>query len=108
MKDEHTKGPWEAHTRFGRYFVSVKIPCGNWPFTSIAQNIGGAGSKEANAQLIAASPELLDACQYALGCLQAWQLINTKPNSKIVIDTGVEKIKSAIAKAKGQTSERHS
>ena len=60
---KHTPGPWSAHKTyiFDEYGNKVAVACP-------AENIGQGNPKD-NAILIAASPELLSACQSALDLL---------------------------------------
>ena len=73
---KHTPGPWKVERR------SVLIPIAPYEW---AEAYGGT---EANARLIAAAPELLEACKVALG----------------IIGFGAEhdQISAAIAKATGE------
>lgn len=72
----HTPGPWSIRVdpSFG---IDVEAPAGRGLFYVIASNVGGRTKKDssgkwtdrsehkANAHLIAAAPELLEACQQA-------------------------------------------
>jgi len=56
---------------------------------------------EANASLIAASPELLDACLFALECTNGGDFTMNGPHGLRRVFIG-DILKTAIAKAKGQ------
>lgn len=56
---KHTKGPWALNSRnFGEYFDLVT----NEPTPTFISKI--SGQNEANAQLIAAAPEMLELLEY--------------------------------------------
>lgn len=110
-KTTHTLGPWntdggthittqEEHPRSTypdkKAKIAEVIPA-NYKFDSISgRTIGGTwdAETEANAQLIAAAPELLDACKRAL------EILNTIEN--IPVSDGVNMCRQAIAKATGE------
>jgi hypothetical protein len=81
----HTPGPWsvfKAATENGEFSINATGPY-------IAETIGGIAEEEANANLIAAAPDLLEALQ---SVVNAWE----EP------DLGweaAEKVHAAIAKA---------
>lgn len=58
-----------------------------------------AGENEANANLIAAAPELLEACKYAQTYLESPE--GEAPNGARLIST-IEKLQQIIAKAEGR------
>jgi hypothetical protein len=64
MSEQHTPGPWNALKKRGRGFV-VDVPCGGFEFGyRVAEvHVGEKPDSEivANAHLIAAAPELLEA-----------------------------------------------
>lgn len=87
----HTPGPW-AHWK-------VTIPFLGWEILDSTKNRCGVArltavrpEDEANARLIAAAPELLEACQFALECCQS---LPGKSNHPLAV-----KCRAAIAKAK--------
>lgn len=91
MKKEHTPGPWEVTRRPGRMYVSdangynVMAGLSTSPLTM--------AELEANARLISAAPELLDALTDLVGgCGKEGDLFN---------GAAMEKASAAIAKATG-------
>lgn len=68
MNAQHTSGPWEAR----RYAIYAPIPEGGGTIFMVAliRDVPSysycTGEKEANARLIAAAPDLLEACEKAL------------------------------------------
>lgn len=126
MKTQHTPGPWEiARCKRGNlgdklsemqpYIAIQSIAVnGNGPDATICYvegqdgfKFGGAGiiqqkvNNEANARLIAAAPELLEALEELVTdgeCYCADYVANKKP-------CGFCQARAAIAKAKGGTSE---
>lgn len=106
---EHTPGPWEADCcdvtgarppgDSGVRFWSV-VGKGDYRGSVCnvhsAEHIGGItiAERDANARLIAAAPDLLEACYIGLGVALAFEEESDRSAS--------EKIRAAIAKAKGQ------
>lgn len=95
MNTKHTPGPWSLHKRgpAERYEVQHGIPGNGSP---ICVTFCGS-QQEANARLIAAAPELLDALKKtraALLCADA---------AGIPVDEELAQLDAAIAKATGET-----
>ena len=92
---KHTAGPWiirdidEIDPLYLYKTVSDTME-GSGMGIAIVTNLTGGETNEANAALIAAAPELLEACKYALDALTA------QPNAE---DIGMYQIQAAIAKA---------
>lgn len=91
---KHTKGPWEVY-----YYKPGHAP---WVRTHLGEHVTSVDSDitddlEANARLIAAAPELLEACRE----VAAGQLDNDPPERFIARMREV--CRAAIAKAKGQS-----
>ena len=85
---KHTSGPWETSNRFDIYSESgyfIGCTCGNLTLPKSVELID-----EANAKLIAAAPELLEACKEALYQLQGMD------SACVMI------LKDAIKKAEGE------
>lgn len=89
-KPKHTPGPWQAHDNDGTgtlpCVLSEKVNCGGNFYVAQCPN-----GNFADARLIAAAPELLEACKFALA--QAG-LSPDSPTAAI--------LKAAIAKAEGK------
>ena len=89
---EHTPGPWVQN--------SLMVSEANQPI-NVGRDICHCGmgmrrdpfESEANARLIAASPDLLAACEFALECLVDWDRENGEAG---------DMLRTAIAKAKGE------
>ena len=65
-ESKHTPGPWEVHKMTSTYQIPI------WAESKWIGNIDAgidADIAEANARLIAAAPELLEACKEAFGVL---------------------------------------
>jgi hypothetical protein len=111
---KHTPGPWE----YDRMLLPQRAKdrrCGfvvNGPDTKeelptrvcdmrVPAGIDGFGEGEANARLIAAAPELLEACEAMLKCSPMQQ---GERNGAIMgmISGAIDKAREAIAKAKGE------
>ncbi len=61
---KHTKGPWGIHTSCGNLEIH---PIGDEDGVEIIADIESDGEEQqANAHLIAAAPELLEACKYVV------------------------------------------
>ena len=81
---EHTPGPWHVW-QAGKHVV---IKAGSLIIGSVRRAIVG-GEQQANAHLIAAAPELLEALKFVIrGVPDTWE--------------GVQKARAAIAKATGE------
>ena len=96
----HTPGPWKfvKHSNYSHYFGRVKTlqEGRNYPGVALVEHNGRTISKEeveANANLIAAAPELLEALE------EMYEKCNISP------DDAPHRVKAraAIAKAKGNS-----
>jgi hypothetical protein len=92
---QHTPGPWSTDGRFivaSPVFKKAQPGC---PFIAdclISERVRTSGTTAGNAQLIAAAPDLLEACEaaiYHLELMQDCRHLNAQ-------------LKSAITKAKGK------
>ena len=95
---KHTPGPWETGCLMSK--VQVNPPGWNQPMfiadCDVAWGPATEDEKCANAQLIAAAPELLDALTDLVGgCGKEGDLFN---------GAAMEKARSAIAKAEGRAT----
>jgi hypothetical protein len=94
----HTPGPWSASINSKPLYTSAEIygpPNGFGMVASIHASVGSDGEKLANARLIAAAPELLDALKEALANLEYLGLRDNK------LPGMMQRINCAIAKAEG-------
>jgi hypothetical protein len=95
MSTKHTPGPWRAHysKRFENYsiFGGGKSTDAHW--ICITKCESTPRDHEANARLIAAAPELLEAAQVALNYIE-----NTESELGITLRSG-DMLRAAIAKA---------
>lgn len=94
---KHTPGPWKVVEQTDPPIVSAITPRGELDIADVIAQ-ADQDEDEANARLIAASPELLQACCVALadleGYLAEWE---TDP----ALET-VQELRAVIAKATGQ------
>ena len=97
---KHTPGPWEIRTYDHLKSFELRSPKHSWPIAYI-RKLAGRGpdsipktSQQANAHLISAAPELLEALSTILKFLEsdAWN-----PRPSIIL------AKKAISKAEGKT-----
>lgn len=93
MTIPHTPGPWKNKT-FGE--VKAKDDA----FTVAQCMMGNLGEREANANLIAAAPELLEALKYAREEI-ALRVVEDG-GTKYSIQKACAKLDAAIAKAEGR------
>jgi len=94
-----TSGPWHAHfddraDEWTARLPRVKGAAGQVFMCEIA---GPDDSREANAHLIAAAPELYEACRIAL---EYWH--SDHPNDTVAGEEARAKIEAALAKAEGR------
>ena len=94
---KHTKGPWMRSIAGPKHPIHIYAPLSKG---AIVAEIGSHDNyNEANAQLIAAAPELLEALEIAVAIIYAVIKLHGEPHKK-----GKEefiKIVSTIKKAKG-------
>ena len=89
---KHTPGPWELDTTFGRQ--GLIQPVGrDYPVAAVTGYYTNAGQTEANARLIAAAPEMLEALR---DCREALRSIDATCELRVV--------NAAIAKATGEAA----
>lgn len=100
MKTTHTPGPWHVidHALPGINYEDRMIvdDCGNR--IALVRGDGVAASiREANARIIAAAPDLLEACEAAL-CVH--DVFSTATTPRLLPEVA-DILRAAIAKAKG-------
>jgi hypothetical protein len=96
METKHTPGPWQASEN-GFLRMGVRDASGAWMTYKAGEDYMGPKQLEANAKLIAAAPDLLE----ALECLKREVILSDVDMA--YIDTHfkpwIEKARAAIAKA---------
>lgn len=100
----HTPGPWTASERDRSY---VRIDSDHWAMlATVVVRMSGADenipSGEANARLIAAAPDLLDALKEFVEPFAGWDIQNFIKRSDPATAVRVTKARTAIAKAEGR------
>lgn len=94
---KHTPGPWKAiehkSVNLNDY---IQILAGSWDIAHNKFSARNWEEEQANARLIAAAPDLLEACQAALNDLYR------QMDSQMTEETE-QKVKNAIAKATGDS-----
>ena len=84
----HTPGPWSAHAHESTDTYTIHVAGRSWESWAVA-HVGDCTDDEANARLIAAAPDLLEALKNVIrGVPDTWD--------------GVIKARAAIAKAEGK------
>jgi hypothetical protein len=111
---EHTPGPWKANglpaSNDPDYRLSCAVYAGEKPICTTDLSVGrykalSAEEQDANARLIAAAPELLEALSDTLGALntvRGWQ--GPYALSAEEADRVCAKAEKAIAKARGEAT----
>lgn len=97
---EHTKGPWEACERgdYSDYRGDSRVILGDDMRIAVVHD-SGIDRQEANARLIAAAPELLEALELLLdSVIEDVEITGNSPDDIFEI----VKSRAAIANAKGQ------
>ncbi len=101
----HTPGPWEIVSRFvGPLYIVADVSTaidksGKMEIAHVGADT--FATAQANARLIAAAPELLDALELARWFVENFPT-NALPDDKDFV-TPIEKVSAAIAKARGTT-----
>jgi hypothetical protein len=93
---KHTSGPWTALAPAPGYRARWRVCTGN----ELLLKLSLAFNTEANAQLIAAAPELLEACKATWEALDEWAT-EREPNLEEIAQLR-EQARQAIAKAEGK------
>lgn len=103
MKAQHTPGPWFV-TKFTDGIYGITFEDGGDLRVELIGTIGTNENQEANARLIAAAPELLEACQYIAYASEGIETIDLGNEEELQITiTGqaLKDLKEAIKKALG-------
>ena len=114
---QHTAGPWNDEKRPQSYGaiihqIAVRKPTQGGAYYNqvIARLETDDAETQANARLIAASPELLEACKLALKVFKGWSIDanpdhDLKPGDSAEYDAAnimIETMQAAISKAEGR------
>lgn len=103
MGAKHTTGPWTVTGSGGRWEQRLSIRADNWGCVAhIGVDRGLPHWDEpqrANARLIAAAPQLLEALQTTAANLRSWKAANG--GGIKTFDSWLEVVEEAIAKAEG-------
>lgn len=97
MTNNHTPGPWYEYDEDGTWFIYTEERV-NVAFTDPTPTEVSKDEDHANARLIAASPDLLEA---AIEVIQRCDSPSTYP----IMKKSIEQLKAAIAKATGGTDD---
>ena len=89
---EHTAGPWKANRSGNGVTVTVMTPEGQLLIK--ANGIPPRGAMDANARLIAAAPELLEACKALMTLRDYLHILG--PGSELVFNEGAQAIAKAV------------
>jgi len=96
----HTPGPWkvdkELNSFRGQWLIAIDVG-DRGRGMAVAETIGGTGDERANARLIAAAPDLLNALQAIVKSLADQDDEGMIEHAQQMIDA-----RAAIAKAEGQ------
>ncbi|HSW34698.1 MAG TPA: hypothetical protein VLH36_13890 [Steroidobacteraceae bacterium] len=105
----HTPGPWVVevcrgpHDRDCGLSIMQRLPAyrGEVAHVADAENIGGitVAERNANARLIAAAPDLLEACQTVLAGFDRGIAVDANTVNGLV----AARLRSAVAKAEGRS-----
>lgn len=95
---KHTPGPWGQHSIF--YHING---ADNEGICEVRTTYRTKPEAEANARLIAASPELLESLKEISGCMRSWfdEFGGRDEHQAVVLNTLIKNAEKAIAKATG-------
>lgn len=109
MSEKHTPGPWRYDGRayiWGPKSEMVAMTHEDTEYIALIRGAGEALPMDANARLIAAAPELLDACwklaNEAAGFLALSDIERHGMTNSRILRQRLEEARDAIRKAKGQ------
>jgi hypothetical protein len=112
VSGKHTPGPWkatESDPAEGAHVFWITAPQGCGPNNGEVDITTMHGNKPANARLIAAAPELLEALRYAekglaLANTQALEQLKERNEYESIFQAPLDAARAAIAKAEGKTA----
>lgn len=100
--NRHTPGPWTIRPNLeGHVFAGDQLIAGCMGHSRNFNDANLRDEQLANAQLIAAAPEMRDALEFIAFCLSE-RVDHTIAPSFITLATLVDKARAAIAKAEGR------
>ena len=92
----HTKGPWTTDGGICPVTGSISVVA-RGPIVYVTDNSAGAENQVANARLIAAAPELLEALEQFAACAEVRDIVA----GNTTLACAVFSARAAIAKARG-------
>jgi len=107
----HTPGPWKADSKPMLGDSTIKVSANILDREDILKSICWVsphdwckGEQQANANLIAAAPDLLEACKKNVELIEAWMngIFRRNGITWIEVPTAVSMSRDAIAKAEGR------
>jgi hypothetical protein len=87
---KHTPGPWNSERAESSECFDVKCECGFFVATC-HDGVRSESNAEANARLIAAAPELLEAAQAAWNCIAELSPTQARVEVALMLQEAVEK-----------------
>ena len=99
QKAAHTPGPWNCNRSSASGYDIVCSENSPTDVCVISRRDKTTGEIDANARLIAAAPQLLDALQTTAANLRSWKAANG--DGITTFDSWLEVVEEAIAKAEG-------
>lgn len=113
----HTPGPWyignEGYAHGSEFEIRADAQDFDWYITGVPwgddvydQSIPRFNEAEANARLISAAPELLDAAEDSLAAFRLLRvgLLKLAPETIEVIDAHIDELEFVLAKARGDAA----
>ena len=99
MKTEHTQGPWKAHVAHELLNVVTDsvVTVDGLHVADVASYGASIATRNANARLIAAAPELLEALYAALPCVEESEEFDKPRGPKLSVT-----IRALLAQAEGK------
>ena len=101
IKTKHTPGPWSINRAAATHVQDARergiAACGGY-YSTDAKLAMADGEQEANARLIAAAPELLDALRGLLAARDS----TTMGRERELYEEWIPKARAAVAKAEGR------